>query len=274
MPLKRLVFLSALLGLLVPGPAMGGTDASLTLPPYVPAYEPRNVDERGMWMEADEMERTLLRSPLVIHDEALTAYVRQVLCETVGADRCGAVRLYIVDMPAFNASMSPNGVLMVWTGTLLRVRSAAELGAILGHEFAHFELRHSLKGFKNRRTMSDIYMWVAVLGVAFDADVSDIQRLLIGSMYRYDRKQEEEADRLGLTYLGHSPLPSASAAQVWRNLMAEADATALGRKQKAKHRYTAGFFDTHPTEATRADYLSKDAEAVGDAKEDPQMARH
>ena len=274
MTFRYLAAALTLIGLLVPGPAMGGKDTSLSVPPYVPAYEPRSVDERGMWMDADEMERTLLRSPLVMRDETVNSYVRQVLCETVGDERCSAVRIYILDMPAFNASMSPNGVLMVWTGTMLRVRSAAELGAILGHEFAHFELRHSLKGFKNKRTTTDIMAWVTVIGVALEQDVSDIQRLLIGAMFRYDREQEEEADRLGLAYLGQSALPSTAAAQIWRNLMAEADATAYGRKQKAKHRYTAGFFDTHPTELKRAGYLAKEAEPLADGQEDPQAARH
>ncbi len=274
MTIKTLASALALLGLFLPAPAMGGRDASLSMQPYVHAYEPRSVDERGMWMEADEFERTLLGSSLMVRDQALNNYVREVLCETVGADRCGAVRIYILDMPAFNATMMPNGVLQVWTGLLLRVRSAAELGAVLGHEFAHFELRHGLKGFENKRTTKDILAWISVVGVLVQSDVTDFRRALIGAMYRYSRKQEEEADKLGLAYLGQSRLPSTSAARVWRNLMAEADATAYGRKQKVKHKYNAGFFDSHPTELKRADYLSKGAEPLGDAHEDPQSARH
>ncbi len=274
MMIRSLVVTLLSFGMLVPAPAMGSRDASLAVPPYTPAYEPRTVDERGLWMEADEAERILARSSLVIRDQGLNDYVREVLCETVGVDRCGSVRIYIIDMPAFNATMLPNGVLQVWTGTLLRVRSAAELGAILGHEFAHFELRHGLKGFENRRTTGDLVAWVTVIGAVLETDLSDIQRLLIGAMFRYSRKQEEEADRLGLAYLGQSALPSTSAAQVWRNLMAEADATAYGRKQKAKRKYTVGFFDTHPTAQNRAEYLSKQAEALADAQEDSQTARH
>jgi predicted Zn-dependent protease len=261
---------------LVPGGAEAGKKekALLAIPPYSPAYEPRTVDERGMWMEADEAERQLQRSPLVVRDEALNAYVRQVLCEAVGPDRCNSVRIYIVEMPVFNATMTPNGVMTVWTGLLLRVRSAAELGALLGHEFAHFELRHSLHGFKNKRTSTDLLAWVTVIGAIANEDVSDTQFSLLASIYRYDRSQEEEADRLGLAYLGASSLPSAAAADVWRNIMAETDATASGRMQKVKHKYTAGYFDSHPTTLKRADYLSKEAEAIGDAAEDPQALGH
>jgi predicted Zn-dependent protease len=276
MPAKHLALAILLAAALAPNTADAGKKekALLAIPPYTPAYEPRTVDERGMWMEADEGERQLQRSARLVRDEALNAYVRQVLCETVGADRCSSVRIYIVEMPAFNASMSPNGVLTVWTGMLLRVRSAAELGAVLAHEFAHFELRHSLHGFKNRRSTDDWMAWVTVIGALADEDVSDIQFSLMASMYRYNRDQEEEADRLGLAYLGTSSLPSAAAAGVWRTVMAETDATASGRMQKVRHKYTAGYFDSHPTELKRAEYLSKGAEAIGDGTQDPQAMRH
>jgi predicted Zn-dependent protease len=239
------------------------------LPPYVQAYEPRTVDERGMWMEADEIERRLRDSPLVIRDEGLTAYVREVLCRTVGDERCKSVRVYVLEVPAANASMMPNGSMTVWSGLLLRTRSEAELGAVLGHEFAHFELRHSLNAFKQRRTATDIAAWAAVLGALARAPTRDLQTMLLGSIFRYSREQEEAADLLSLKYLARSPYPTSAASELWQHLMAEADATAIGRKQKPKERYAAGFFDTHPTHLQRAVYLAEMAtklRAGGDAK--------
>lgn len=234
------------------------------LPPYVPAYEPTTVDERGMWMEADEIERKLRDSPLVIRDEALTGYVRRVLCSTVGEERCKAVRVYVLEIPQPNATMFPNGAMTVWSGLLLRTRSEAELGEILGHEFAHFELRHSLSGFKNKRLASDLVAWAAVLGGIANTDTRGLQVSLIGATYRYGRDQEEAADLLVFNYLRASPYPAAAAADFWSNIMAEADATALGRKQKAKHRYSAGFSDSHPTNLKRAVTLSEAAAKLSD----------
>jgi predicted Zn-dependent protease len=66
-----------------------------------------------------------------VRDPALNAYVRSVLCK-VTDDYCRDVRVYIVDVPYFNASMAPNGAMMVWTGTLLRVRNEAQLALVLG----------------------------------------------------------------------------------------------------------------------------------------------
>lgn len=235
------------------------------LPPYVAAYEPKTVDERGLWMMADENEKYLATSELRIDDEELTAYVERVLCDTVGKDRCAGVRVHILNVPAFNATMSANGAMTVWSGLLLRVRSEAQLAAVLGHEFAHFEMRHSLKGFQQRRSASDAMSWLAVLGGLTQTSTIDTQWSLLGSVYQFNRGQETDADLLGLKYLAQSPYPSRAASEVWQQLMEEADATAFGRKIKKKDVYRAGFFDTHPTELNRADYLLNQALTYNDS---------
>ena len=244
------------------------------LPAYTPAYEPRSVDERGLWMDADEAERVIRNSPLLVKDSALKQYVRDVLCETVGEDRCGGVRIYILEAPFFNAGMYPNGMMVVNTGALLRLRDSAQLASLLGHEFGHFELRHSLEGFKQRRTATDIRAWVMVAGGLTGTNMADTVNLLTGGMYQFSRQQETAADLLGLDYLGQSAFPSNSAALVWQQLMQEQDATAAGRKQKAKHSYRSGFFDTHPTELSRATYLAEAARKIGDGADDPGRDRH
>jgi predicted Zn-dependent protease len=243
------------------------------LPTYSQAYEPRTVDERGLWAEADEEERKLRDSPLVIRDAAFNAYVRRVLCQTVGTDRCSSTRVYVMEVPAMNAMMLPNGMMVVWSGLLLRTRNEAELGAVLGHEFAHFELRHSLKAFKRKRTATDIISWASVLGGLSGVDTSGLQWSLLGSMFSYDRNQEQEADLLGLKYLGSSPYPTSAAGDLWQHVMAESDATAIGRKRRPKQRYASGFFDTHPTELKRATYLKAEALKVGDGG-DPAVEGH
>ncbi len=245
------------------------TKEQFALPPYVPAYEPKTVDERGLWMMADEYEKLLATSELRIQDEQLTAYVERVLCDTVGKDRCSGVRVHILNVPAFNATMSANGAMTVWSGLLLRVRSEAQLAAVLGHEFAHFEMRHSLKGFQQRRSASDAMSWLAVLGGLTQTSTLDARWSILGSVYQFNRSQEMDADLLGLKYLAQSPYPSRAASEVWQQLMEEADATAAGRKIKKNNVYRAGFFDTHPTELNRADYLLNQAltyQDSGDAR--------
>jgi Zn-dependent protease with chaperone function len=245
------IFMVGLLLATAIGTSALAADKRLPLPTYTQAYTPTTVDERGIWMEADERERVQRDSRSLIKNPALNAYVRGVLCRTVGEDRCRSVRLYIDEVPAFNAYMTPNGAMVVWTGLLLRVRSEAELGAILGHEFGHFELRHSLKDFKSQRTGTDVMAWASIL----IRNSANIQYSVVGQMYAFSRDQEREADMTGFQYLARSQYPSSAAADVWEHVMGEADATAIGRRGRAQHKYVAGVFATHPTDLARATYL-------------------
>ncbi|WP_374942751.1 M48 family metallopeptidase [Sphingomonas sp.] len=242
------------------------------LPTYTAAYQPTTVDERGLWQQADEQERALRDSPAVIRDAALNAYVKGVLCHAVGEDRCRSVRVYIVRVPAFNATMSPNGTMIVWTGLLLRVRNEAELAAILGHEFGHFELRHSLSSFKSARTTTDIMSWASVLA---PYNSGSLATSLIGLHFSYNRAQESDADLMGLRYMRAASYRPAAFPRVWERMMAESDASALGRRRKVTHRYSAGFFDSHPTELTRIATLRAAAGAdidIGEEGIDPFTA--
>lgn len=242
-------------------------------PPYAGAYQPQGTDEIGMWHDADEDERRLANAPLVVRDEALNSYVRDTLCSAVGADRCKAARIYILRTPVFNATMSPNGTMRVFTGLLLRMRSEAELAAVLGHEFGHFERRHSLAAFKAQRSGSDMLSWTGVLTAmsgSYQAQSSfnSVQMSIYGGLYRYQRDNEREADLLGLGYLNASTLRPQAAAQVWRNVMAEAEASASARGLKKPRFDAIAFTASHPPDAERAAYLGELAAPDAAARDD------
>lgn len=247
-------------------------------PPYQGVYQPQGVDEIGMWREDDESERALAASNIVIRDEKLTGYIRSVLCKTVGEDRCKATRVYVLREPTFQATMSPNGTLRVFSGLLLRMRNEAELAAVLGHEFGHFEHRHSLGEFKAARTGSDILAWGALLAsMSSSYDVHrayrDLRVSIYGNLYRYDRDQERSADLLGLGYLNQSHYRPESAAAVWRNVMGEVEASALGRGLRKPDFNSIAFTASHPPHGERVAYLAALAKP-SDAKRDDGAANY
>lgn len=263
--------LFALAALLLAAPGMAA-EAALP-PPYAGAYQPQGVDEQGLWREMDEEEQRLAQSDMVIRDAALNAYVRKVLCDTVGQDRCGATRIYILRVPLFNATMSPNGLMQVYSGLLLRVHSEAELGAVLGHEFGHFEARHSLLDLKARRSSTDILAWAAMLGAlapSYDMlrTYRNLELTIIGSIFRFSRDHEREADRLGIGYLNTSALRPQAAAQVWERLMGEFQADALAKGLKKPRFDRIPFTATHPPEAERATTLALLARPDAAARDD------
>lgn len=261
-----------------PGDAVAATAAhpAPPPPPYVGAYQPQGVDEIGLWHELDEDERQLAHSPLLVRDEGLNSYVKHVLCEAVGSDRCAAARIYILRTPVFNATMAPNGTMRVFTGLLLRVRNEAELAAVLGHEFGHFERRHNLDKFRARRTGTDILSWAAVLtamtaGYQAQSNFRHLQISVYGNLYRYGRDAEREADLLGLGYLNASHLRPQAASQLWQNVMGEAAASANARGLRKPRFDAIAFTASHPPDAERAAYTAAWALPEGANRDDGAM---
>lgn len=243
-------------------------EEEFALPPYQGVYEPQGTDERGLWMLMDEFERDFRDSDLVIRDEALNDYVRSVLCKTVGEERCRNVRSYIARGPRFNAFMAPNGFMIINSGLLLRARSEDDLAVVLAHEFAHFERRHSLARFRRARSATDAVAWLGIASIASlyidGSDYTDIAGiagiLVLGGYFAFSRKQERQADILGLSYLLDSDYRPQAASEMWVRLMDESDASAKGRNQRSRRYDRTPFFLTHPTHRERAGYLAELAE--------------
>lgn len=226
-------------------------------PVFAGAYEPEDVDERGLWASFDEVERKVSTSKDLIRDDVLNQYLQDVLCNSVGDDRCNATRIYIVRNNAFNASMAPNGMMMVNSGLLLRMRNEAELASVLGHEFSHFEQRHSLQLFKRLRSGSDIASIVGVVvGVPLGA-------FFLLDVFSFNREMEKQADITSADYLAASPYASAAAADIWVRLIDEDDARAEERKRRKRGRST-GWFASHPAPLARSEYLARAAEIHAD----------
>ena len=242
-------------------------------PPYAGAYQPQGVDEIGLWHQMDEEERVLQQSDLVLSDEALNAYVRKVLCETVGEDRCGSVRIYIIRLPIVNASMTANGIMRVNSGFLLRIRNESELGTILGHEFGHFEARHILNKFRALRSGTDVLAWASVLASLAPSYNSfrtfqDTQAAVYGNLFRYSRDLEREADRLGIGYLNSSTLRPQGASGIWQAQMEEVTASANAKGLKKPRFDVVAFGASHPPDAERAAYLTLLARPDAAARDD------
>ena len=237
--------------------------------PSAHGYEPQDDLEKGLWYEMDEAERRIKESRFLVEDPALNDYVRSVLCRTVGEDRCQATRIYIVRTPQFNASMAPNGVMLVYTGLLMRMRDEAQLAAVLGHEFTHFEKQHSLRIFRSIRTKSDIMSWLSVLPVRMPYAAAMVtQYAIMGSVYSFNREMEREADTGSVEELVRAGYDPRAASAIWSQLGAEMDATAKERGHRSDKNRNGGLFATHPRSSDRMGRLAQLArEASGDAPE-------
>ncbi|MEP7221448.1 MAG: tetratricopeptide repeat protein [Novosphingobium sp.] len=216
------------------------------------SYVPQDQDERGLWMEMEKVERELKISPLVMRDPALNAYIKSVLCKTIGQARCAPVRLYIIRTSEFNATMAPNGMLEVYSGLLLRTRNEAQLAAVLGHEYTHYAQRHSLKLFRDVRSKSASLMWLQMVVGGLLASL-----MILPSIFKHSRDMEQDADVGGLAFMSKAGYDTREAARIWEQLREEMDATAASRKVKSRKDKDHGMFEDHPPSSERVKYLTE-----------------
>jgi beta-barrel assembly-enhancing protease len=181
------------------------------------------------------------------------------------------MRTYIVRDESFNASMAPNGLMVVHTGLLARVHSEAELAAVLGHEFAHFERRHTLGRFRKGRSTADALAWISLAGAVSRTSFASTGNSLIIGFVSYGRDQESEADALSAQLVRASPY-RLRASGIWKRLVDEEDALRKERGlRKIKH-LTPGLLDSHPPEMQRFAFFAKqegEAGEVGEDRRDP-----
>lgn len=222
--------------------------------PVTTAYQPVDEDERGLWLQVDEAERKLKASNFLIRDPALNAYVRDVFCRTVG-DQCREARIYITRTPYFNASMAPNGMMQIWSGLFLRTRDEAQLAAVLGHEFTHYQERHSLRLFRNVKDKTNAAAWLSFVPFGSVASLG-----IVASIFSFSREMERDADEGSVKLLANAGYDPAAASRIWAEILAEDQATEAERgRKKSKNR---GLFATHPASEERMADLADQAAAV------------
>ncbi len=265
--MKRTVAL-LLAALLACGAACPATAEDDARDPARPGQRPPvGSDEDELWYAMDRAERELQQHPLLVRDEALNAYVREVACKVAG-NYCPDLRVYIVEQPWFNASMAPNGMMVVWTGALLRFQDEAELALVLGHEFAHFRQRHSLQQWrKAKRTTAflgsfGLLAWGSGAGAA--GQIADL--LGVAHMYRFSRDAEREADRLGFAAVTASGYDPAAGGRLWQRMFDEEAARKYGKPVPV--------FASHPKTSERLADVRATAEASGAAGGDDGRARY
>ena len=222
------------------------------------------TDEDELWYAMERAERELARSPMRVRDPALNEYVRGVACKAA-MDYCKDLRVYIMNVPAFNASMAPNGMMMVWTGALLRMRDEAELAFVLGHEAGHYRAQHTLRQWRRTKDMSAALSVFQVLAYGAGAPNTAMLGTLAGyaSLFKYTRDMEREADRLGFAAVvkqGYSPQ---AGVDLWARMLRE--------EQTRPYEKRGVVFATHPATQERLDDMRAAAAVVPDppANRDP-----
>lgn len=231
-----------------------------------PGFKPTDRDEQGLWKEMDRVEEEVSGSDLVVQDQKLTGYLKDII-GTVGGPAAKDFRIYLLRIPDFNAMMFPSGFAVVFSGLLLRMRNEAQLAGVIAHESGHFLRRHMIRSWRDQRRKTDMFavgsMLVGIGGAGAGVYLGDyVQLAELGTLltlFKYSREMEAEADATGAKLIADAGYAPIEISNIWQQLIGEETASARYRR---KNRHKGGLFDTHPSDDARMADLKADAAEV------------
>lgn len=181
--------------------------------------------------------------------DAVEAYYKYVGAETLLKDY--AWEFNLVDDPQVNAFCMPGGKIVVYTGILPVTQDESGLSVVLGHEVAHALAKHANERMSQQ--MAAQYGATAVdalLGKA-SSTVKTVGQTVYGLgaqygvMLPFNRKQESEADHLGLIFMSIAGYNPDVAIPFWERMAQQGSAI-------------PEFLSTHPSDKTRVEEIRKE----------------
>lgn len=154
-------------------------------------------------------------------------------------------KIYINRDPFFNAYAIHDGTFFINIGSLAYLNSESELAALLGHEIAHYFNNDSKENFA-MRIKSETYINKTLLIPAL------IKKL---NSFEYSRKQETEADSLGLLIISKAGYDPYAMVRLGRILLKIDKANQIEKKRK--YTINKSVFSTHPHSIDRIENTLK-----------------
>ena len=147
----------------------------------------------------------------------------------------------------------PGGKIAVYTGILDVTKNTNGLAAVMGHEVAHAVAKHSVER-ASRGVL--INTTVQITDVLTGGKLSNVNRTTgmdtvgmisqLGLMNPFTRKQESEADYLGLIFSSLSGFDIRETIKLWERM-----------KEANKGKEPPEFFSTHPSSANRIKQINE-----------------
>jgi predicted Zn-dependent protease len=203
--------------------------ATTQLSPHTGAKLNIEKDEKQIWRQAEEGEKQINRSGMVVDAPELEAYLGEVT-RKLFPDLLLDCRIRVVRDSSLNAFALPNGAIYIHMGLLARMENEAQLAALLGHETTHVSNRHALREQRELKNMSAVYAAITFGG--YDGGL-----FTMVSITGYDRDQEREADVEGYRRMVAAGYEASEAPQLFRIIERWIEETGV------KDPY---FFSSHP----------------------------
>jgi predicted Zn-dependent protease len=152
-----------------------------------------------------------------------------------------------------NAWCMPGGKIAVYTGILDVTKNTNGLAAVMGHEVAHAVAKHSIER-ASRGTILNVS--TRIIDIASGGVLSEVNRTTgmdtvgllsqLGIMNPFNRKQESEADYLGMIFSSLSGYDIRETVKIWERM-----------KEYNKGKEQPEFMSTHPSADNRIRNINK-----------------
>ena len=208
----------------------------------------------GSQVYGQTLEEMRARGVPVNQDRARLAQLQQMVDRIAAASDLPDLpyEVALIQTNVVNAMAAPGGKIMVYEGLWDPenglARDEDEIAAVLAHEIAHVNCRHSTEAMT--RAMPANLLATGVLILTKDSDKKEFWQTLAAAgmflhngvfMTRYSRANEAEADAVGLMYMARAGYDPRAAIRIWER----ADQRRTGRDP------AQSLFSTHPPDAAR-----------------------
>ena len=145
----------------------------------------------------------------VIREAAVVDYVNRLgqrIVAHLDAPQPFEYRFHVIRDAQLNAFAVPGGFVYVNSGLLLRVGNESELAGVLAHEIGHTHAHHLVRQQEKTRFLNYATLAGMLLSIVHPAIGAAAMGANATVQLKYQREFEQEADYLGIRYMGDAGL--------------------------------------------------------------------
>jgi metalloendopeptidase OMA1, mitochondrial len=206
-----------------------------------------------------EAFRQVLRSSMLSRDAEVNEMVQRVGKRIAKAANKAEYQwefAIIEDEKTVNAFCLPGGKVAIFTGILKMTKHEAGLATVVGHEVAHALQRHGVE--RMSRSIIDQIVQLGAIGAAASGKAGNAGSAVQGILSAYgvnvslpfNRKQESEADFIGLRLMAEAGYDPREAVPFWER-MSGCPRQMIGKVCFRSQHAIPEFLSTHPSDVTR-----------------------
>jgi predicted Zn-dependent protease len=207
-----------------------------------------------------QLAQEVERQAKIVDDPLIAEYINRLGQNLVrNSDAKGPFTFKVIESPEVNAFALPGGYVFIYSGLIRIADEEDELAAAVAHEIAHVAARHMTRQATKNQLVSMAASGIGLGGWTGYAARQGAGLAIPMTFLSFGRKDESEADYLGVQYLYAAGYDPTGAISIFEKMEA-LERRAPGTISRA--------FSTHPMDADRIARTEKEIEAILTARKE------